>query len=513
MPRIPEYTRQRSIPGVSGSVAPNIASAGQIGQALQGFGGAIDNIAQRQKQIRDEERHYSTIRIGNMASEDALTFEQEARNLKGQEAFNMMDRVDEWKERATHQYTSDVEDPVIKRNVELHIQNKSLSLKNTLATYEASQRNLVSQETRMNVLSVSNKEAYLGSGTLQENLQTYENVVANDPRLSAEEKENALMAGQSAIAESRLQGIIDRNPGAAEAVIDSGFFNDYLDADKLSEFKKIANADAKRKEKEFERQQKEQLEKDQVDVANQFVKKLVDGELTQNEITKSILNPTGENSKQYWLKQLKERDKKPADGWKTDPEVEADFFTRITEDPNSVSVEELLGKQGNGLSTDTVKSLLKYRSDLADKDPLKSEVAKTAIKRVNDAKTNDLFSGDEKENSRKWAEATNLLKRYIVNNPDADPEEYVNKLLEKERDGYLRRIFESVTGVDVFESEQERLQALGVEAGPERKRQRKAPSLDEFLTKARVANSDKNGKQTVSDEELTNYYKEKYGNR
>lgn len=236
MPKIPTYERRETIPGVAKRVPQSISGAGAVGRAVQDFGSAINYLADRQMELREEERHYSSLRIGNLVNDDALGFEQTSLELREIESYNSMDRVEDWVKQATEKYTQGVEDEKVRQSVTQHIQAKSLTLKNSLATHEATQRDVVANNTRGQSLENASKSAYLGHETLDNNLQAYNKVILSDPRLGAEEKETALMAGQSAIAEKRLEGMIYRSPQAAKELIKAGLFNEWLTSDTLQRF-------------------------------------------------------------------------------------------------------------------------------------------------------------------------------------------------------------------------------------------------------------------------------------
>lgn len=456
MPRIPTYQRQQSISAGITEALPNINASAPLAGAGLGLSKAVSDIADHELKLKREDQHYQTVRFGTMVDSDALEFEQEEKNKLEVDSFGSMKRVDDWSKRMSERYTAQINDETTKRNVLSYIGNKSNSLKNNLAVHEASQRDVVAKNVRYQALEQASKNAYTGQGTLDDNFNAFTAVVSTDQRMGDEERETLLMKGQSAIAESRLSGIIDRNPQAGIDIIKSGIFNQYLDGKTIETMTK----DAKTRQSELDRKSRQELEASQNETGNDFIEKLVNGELTRSEILRSNLNPTGENSKEHWIKQLAERDKKSTDTWKTDPAVEAEYFSKLTTDPKSVTKDELLKRQGSGLSTDTVKELMKYKDEVEIKNPLNSEQAKAAIKRVNDAKTAKIFSGNKEENSKKWSDAIVLLKRFIVNHPNEDPTEYVDKLLEEERDGAIRRFLDFLPGVDPYQSPEERRQEL-----------------------------------------------------
>ena len=443
-----------------------------------------------------------------------MAFEQERTQLKGTDAYGSMDAVDEWQQSTREQYLKGLDDPKLSRDVEAHIAAKGLSLKGSLSRHEAQQRNAVADETRTSVLRTNLKSAYLGSGTLDENVQEYTAAIASDPTLSDEEKENNLVSGQSAIASARIEGIIDRNPDAAIALMDSGLFREFLSAQALSTFAKKAHQasktrerDAKAQATEAKRKAKEELEAQQDATGNEFVELLADGDLTQETIEKSPLDPTGENSKQYWSGLISKRGKQTDKPWKTDPAVERELIGRILEDPNgesagAVTDSVLLEQLGpDGITSSTLKGLRKFRDGLKS-DPLKTDQAQTAIASLNAAKKAKLFdAGNPVENVRKWGEATELLKRYLVNYPDKDPAEYVDSLIEKGKFTFWDTIFGNT---DTLRAEQEAV--LEEEAGPPIGGG-VSPVPGEWMNSARAMNPG------ASDVDLEAFYRGKYGNR
>lgn len=189
------------------------------------------------------------------------------------------------------------------------------------------------------------------------------------------------------------------------------------------------------------------------------------GTLTEREIKSRQVNlsPTAYRT---WVNYS---NNKKSGGLIVDEKVEAELFTQIVEDPKSVTTEDITAKIGAGLDVATAKSMVAlHRTHLGkDADPLKSEEAKTAIKRLNYSRTNRVFSDDNEENNKKWASATNLLKRYIINNPDGDYEMFADKLLEPVRVDFMDSVFDKfkigAPGLEAAEAEREA--ELELEAG------------------------------------------------
>jgi len=239
MPRIPTYQRQGTVsgqgPNVGGSFGEQAVPNALAGAAVV-IGDLGNTLLKRQQEIKKEEQYYSTQRIGTLVNEEALNFEKDSLSRKGTDAFNSMEWADEWKKSAVGKYTKDLTDERQKFDVSQHIESQTLKIKNSLSSHEAKQRDAVAEDTRIGALASASKSAYQGFGTLDDNLNIYNTSIINDPRLRPTDKENKLVAGQSAIADSYLDGVVNRNPLAAMELIKSGTFNKYLTKERLQEF-------------------------------------------------------------------------------------------------------------------------------------------------------------------------------------------------------------------------------------------------------------------------------------
>jgi hypothetical protein len=208
-----------------------------VGNAItKGEGGLSDALFKRGDQIRAEELHYSTQRIGTLVDADATDYHAQSMEKKGTDAYDSMKAVDDWMVKATDAYISPEMDEKLRLNVSQHIQAKGVVLKNSLAAHEAGQRDLVAEDTRIGTLASASKSAYQGFGTLDDNLKIVTSAIINDPRLRDTDRENKLMVAQSTVADSYLDGMVNRNPLAALEIIKSGTFNQYLTKERLQEF-------------------------------------------------------------------------------------------------------------------------------------------------------------------------------------------------------------------------------------------------------------------------------------
>lgn len=116
-------------------------------------------------------------------------------------------------------------------------------------------------------------------------------------------------------------------------------------------------------------------------------------------------------------------------------------------------------------------------------DPLKSNEAARAIKALDNAKTKKLFSRDnDAENIKKWSEYTDLLHRFILNNPNEDPNEFVNdKILKPVKIDFVRWAIDVASigtpGTDAAKSA--KMAELTKLAGPAIKRRVSPALMDE----------------------------------
>lgn len=243
MPKIQRYQRQETVTSQAPSAMANVGAAGIVGNAIAGVGNALGDIAQRQAEMKKEDQYFATQSIGNTANDYALEFETEFKAKQEKDAYNSGAAVDDWMVKTTDKLL-DIPDEKVRFQVNDHIQALGLKLKDRLATHEAQQRKVVAVNTLRGTLESASKAAYQGSGTLADNLAIINAAVANDPTMGESEKENALLAYQSGVAESYLDGMVNRNPQAAGELVKSGMFNEYLKKEQLEKFDKQIKAGA-----------------------------------------------------------------------------------------------------------------------------------------------------------------------------------------------------------------------------------------------------------------------------
>lgn len=486
MPSIKIVRRERSIPGVSGEVtapitatsAPHRATA-QLGRTIGDIGSLIQERRERQ-QIQD--RNNQEIDIGTAYDDTQRAFFTDEIQRKGSASYGNMERAEAFRKSSIETFTKDIKDENLKLKIKNRILSRSSALMDKLSGHQAGQRAEVSQSARDKRLSGILKDSYDGLETVEESINSLQETISAQRGtgvLGEEEAVDLIVQGTQEIAEANLDGLINRNPEMAIEEINSGAYDKYLPQDKIEEYDKKAKTldkaikkDTVAQQKERERVAKVALEKKQKETGNEFLGLLTDGTLTNELILQSELDPTGENSKEHWIKEIEKRNKKvkKGDEWETTPAVEAGLITRITEDPDSVTAEEITALQGDGLSTQDAKNMLSYKQRRAREllDPVKEQEMKTAVKRLSDAKTSRFFDpADRVNNSKIWAENVNSLQRYVKDHPDEDISLYVDQIMAPVEETWTQHFLDLISfgqpGLE--EAREQRQEELKIEAG------------------------------------------------
>jgi hypothetical protein len=257
---------------------------------------------------------------------------------------------------------------------------------------------------------------------------------------------------------------------AAQGLIKETKVGDYVrDFDRRV---KTIERDLKVQSREAKAEAKEALRGQQEEQESKFIGTWLDGKLTFAAVLSSNLEPS---RKEHWITKIEDRAKKlearEGKGWKTDPAVQAGLFAKITGDPESVTDMDIANLQGKGLKTDDAKELINYRKARLGKneDPTKSFEAKLAVTQLNDAKRAGIFDDEDPVvNDKKWAEASTLLQRFIKNNPQGDPSEFVSRLLEPTKVDAVGRLLDKLApgAPNLSAAEARRKSSLEFDAGP-----------------------------------------------
>ncbi len=134
--------------------------------------------------------------------------------------------------------------------------------------------------------------------------------------------------GQSELAAGAMKGWIDKNPQYAKEQLNSGRWDAYFDGDKKAMLDAQADQSIRAKEYDLERAQRQSeqaLKKAQMETQNQFLQKMVKGDLTADDILKSNLDPFGSGSKEQFIQLMKAGTGQN----RTDPKTMNNLFERI----------------------------------------------------------------------------------------------------------------------------------------------------------------------------------------
>lgn len=224
--------------------------------------------------------------------------------------------------------------------------------------------------------------------------------------------------------------------------------NDIEHAMKAAEsYIRAREADEERALRKAEMDAKEELKQQREATGAVFVEKYVAGTLTAREILKSNLEATGENSKKYWIEQIKaqnEKYKKAGDeGFKTDPRVKRDLYIKIIDDPESLSDADIASKIGAGLSNADGKQLIDERRRRLEKDPARAAAEKAVIQNLGRDRKAGIF-GDGQEGDLEYTRQIEAFKRWSRANPDQEPSEYYENVMKPVREARLFGLIDAV---------------------------------------------------------------------
>jgi hypothetical protein len=435
------------------------AAGGELGRVVSGIGDVV--MQHREKQRLQDLKNKSIDIEASYDDEQRAYFSGESQ-LSGSDAFGNIERAEKFRDNSILKHTEGIEDPQLKSQVEGYIQRRSGGMMDRLSIHQANQRSEVSGQIRERKIDGILKDSFDSNEPVEESIERWQETIIGQRatgQLGEEEAAELLANGEQKIAEASLDGIVSRDPEAAIELIEAGAYDEYLDQKQIKAFDKQAktlqkalDADANAKANEARKAEQDALKQKQKETGDVFVAGITEGSLTREQVLQSALDPTGANSKEHWLKEIEKREKKVKESidetWETNPEVEADFTQRITEDPESVSDTEITDKLGQGLDNSTAKGLLAFKKKRlkGDKDPVKEQEEKTAIKRLSDAKTSRFFDpADKVNNSKLWAENVNNLQRYIQNHPDKDLGLYVDQILEPIKETWAQNLFDIIS--------------------------------------------------------------------
>lgn len=360
MPVIREYQQKTDVPGPINRPAYSADQFGaQQGRALEAAGGAVMGAADVMAKRLDQENTSDVTQKLTKANADLAIDLQET-----------IRKAEPGDKTAFEEYNKRVEETIGKIgedastvSARAFFGEASVRIKGQLSKTaydgqaELSGIKAVSDYTNtVNNLSAATMADPSSVGLQRElHKQAIENLVATGqlPRAKALELERQ---GDTSLAKASVRGWIGLNPDYAKQKLKSGEFDAQLGAEgKLQLLGEVDQA-VRGKEIDAERRRQEQervVKKQQQQTQNDFLAKLVDGDVSAKDILNSNLEAFGSGSKEQFLQLMKARNS-PEEKLKTDPTTMITLFNRINlpdGDPNKLVDENELNKYvGNGLS-------------------------------------------------------------------------------------------------------------------------------------------------------------------
>lgn len=191
---------------------------------------------------------------------------------------------------------------------------------------------------------------------------------------------------------------------------------------------------------------KETMEVAQESTRQTFVGFYADGKLRESTILQSNLDA---KEKKMWIDEVRQQRKAIAsvgeNTVKTDKVLEASLYTSLVQDAENVSETEILRHAGSKLTKDDAKQLIDERRKIlnGETDPgrhASSQAIMEALKRDRNA---GIF-GEAQEGDLEYSKQVGAFRRWVKANPDKEPQEYYEKIMEPVKGERLFGILDGV---------------------------------------------------------------------
>lgn len=388
MPRIPTYQQQTSASvGVPGGRRANIndfysGDGGAAGQQIAQAGEQLYDIAQRQE-VSDVHA-----KLAKARGEWTVALQKRASEAQPGD----MGFADKFNEDFGN-YLAEFESGIHTQAGRDAFKRGSADL-STQFTVKASEFQAASagQKARQDygVALDANRNTLLGDPTQFDAVLKSSLDALNDPagpyaRMPAQARSELAAQTRQALALSGVQGVINMQPELALKQLNSGRWDEYLDADKKSALINNAETGVRAKEVEKERLQAQhdrELKKAQQATSDGFVAKLYGDNptLTTNEVIKSNLPP---EQKKQWISDIEQRAK--TGPLKTDSALMIQLWDRShlpAGDPNRLTEDEINTYFGRGLTAENVRVL---RAEVQGRRTAEGEIEAELKKAATDA--------------------------------------------------------------------------------------------------------------------------------
>lgn len=219
----------------------------------------------------------------------------------------------------------------------------------------------------------------------------------------------------------------------------------HLPADKLAamethiktayEFQESLGRDRKAQENEARRAAKESLEAAQESTRQTFVGFYADGKLRESTILQSNLDA---KEKKVWIDEVRQQRKAVSSvgdtAVKTDKVLEAALYTRIVQDAENVSDTDILRHAGSKLTKDDAKQLIDERRRIltGETDPARHEASKAIMEALKRDRNHGVL-GEGQSGDMEYSKQVQSFRRWLKANPDKEPQEYYEKVMEPKK--------------------------------------------------------------------------------
>jgi len=420
---IPVYRRQNTIPAKTGGVMVSPEKVAEPYRAEAKIGETISNIGFKAAELNNQymaaekraERTLEAQKLENALKNDfadaQLTIDQTGDYKQFETITNS--KIAELKKK----HIDSIQDPIVRRAGEL--------------VFSTLSGNLIRYAKIQKVKSITEQSTNLWEVDYGRSVDAYAR--ETDPTRKAVIKDTLRIKGLE------LEDAHTMKQGATERAM----FKFEQDTAKLEEaYKKDAESALKQKEVEA----KEAIKLSREATGNEFVSRLVSGKLSRADVLKSNLEPTGENSKQYWINQIEQMEDKlkkgsgegGTGGFKTDKTLDARLYSQIVKDPESITESQILSYLGNGLSRSSVDSLLTERRQRLNpqKDPARTAAEAAVTENLKRDRKAGIFGSDQ-AGDMEYAKQVDAFRRWSKANPDQDPSEYYEKVMEPVKKSFI----------------------------------------------------------------------------
>ena len=439
------------------AVAPTAANQAQaqLGQAIVGAGVAAAKISDRievaRLKMEREEMLNRSVNASNEVQNDLIQLVAQEKTAPGLDSIGNQERFDEAFEASIQARTADLPEEVGALTRQ-NLQRYSFKTRTDLAVHQQEQRRGVTLSNLDQARDVAIQEAANDPtiATMEGQIESLASTISlykENGSIDTEEAQDRFSEGREKIIVSGINSASLQNPEAAQALLDAT--KAVLPADIV----KTMEADI-RKQAKLQKDEQEAVRNETAQTfTNETIDLAVEGAAT---ITQAQADPRWNVLKPKERETIRSIISKSSPFNESDPVTLAEVTTLVNTDPEALTIDDwnaFHGRKEQGISTADFNRLFKqWQTNIEAINNDDQDIQKSAISQgytvLNDAKTNDVYSSNDLENSIRWSRATQAFDVFIAENPEAEPEEvtdFVQTLLKAEQKGFIDRTFDFVT--------------------------------------------------------------------